>query len=114
MVMADEANGAGEAGDVDGDAAALPRTLKALRRGIREGLHVGAQVYVSRWGNVVADFAVGAARSGVPMRRDTLMLWLSAGKPVGAVALAQLWDRGLLDLDESVARHIPEFGTRGK
>jgi CubicO group peptidase (beta-lactamase class C family) len=42
------------------------------------------------------------------------MLWLSAGKPVSAVAVAQLWERGLLELDDPVARHIPEFAAGGK
>ena len=93
---------------------ALPRTVAAIERGMREGLHVGAQLYVSLRGRVVADVAVGLARDGVPMRPDTLMLWLSAGKPVAAVAVAQLWERGLLELDDPVARHLPEFAAGGK
>jgi CubicO group peptidase (beta-lactamase class C family) len=92
----------------------LPRTLAAIRRGMEEGLHVGAQLYVSLRGEVVTDAAFGLARDGVPMRTDTLMLWLSAGKPLSAVAVAQLWERGLLELDDPVARHIPEFAAHGK
>src|SRR5688572_27695965 len=84
----------------------LPRTRAALVQGMTEGLHVGAQVYVSLRGQPVADGVVGLARPGVPMTRDTLMLWMSATKPVAAVAIAQLWERGLLDLDDFVARHI--------
>src|SRR6185436_181695 len=45
---------------------------------------------------------------------DTLMLWLSATKPVAAVAVAQLWERGLLELDDPVAKHIDRFAGRGK
>jgi CubicO group peptidase (beta-lactamase class C family) len=48
------------------------------------------------------------------MRRDTLMIWMSACKPVAAVAVSQLWERGVLDLDDPVATHIPEFATRDK
>ena len=92
----------------------LPRTIAAIERGIASGLHIGAQLYVSRGGQVVADVALGEARRGVAMRTDTLMLWLSAGKPIGAVAVAQLRERGLLDWDDHVARHIPEFATGGK
>ena len=92
----------------------VPRTRAALERGIAEGLHLGAQVYVWHDAHTLADFAVGTARPGVPMRRDSLVVWMSATKPVGAVAVAQLWERGLLDLDDRVARHIPEFGTNGK
>jgi CubicO group peptidase (beta-lactamase class C family) len=43
-----------------------------------------------------------------------LMLWMSSTKPIAAVAVAQLWEQGLLDLDDPVARHIPEFAQRGK
>src|SRR5207248_3099545 len=53
-------------------------------------------------------------RRGVAMQPDTLMLWLSAAKPITAVAIAQLWERGKLELDDPVARHIPEFAANGK
>src|SRR5688572_8887529 len=100
----------------------LPRTMSAIRRGMDAGLHVGAQLYVSLRGEVIADEALGLARAGagagagagVPMRTDTLMLWLSAGKPISAVAVAQVWEPGLLDLDDPVAKHIPEFAANGK
>src|SRR5947207_5991151 len=92
----------------------LPSTLAVLNRGLTDRLHVGAQLYVSLDGQVVADIAVGDARAGVPMRTDTLMLWLSAGKPLAAVAIAQLREQGLLDFDDPVARHIPEFAQNEK
>jgi CubicO group peptidase (beta-lactamase class C family) len=98
----------------DGQLDRLPQTLAALTRGIEQGLHTGAQVYVSRGGSAVADFAIGFARPGVPMRRDSLTAWMSAGKPLAAVAVAQLWEQALLDLDDPVARHVPEFAARGK
>jgi CubicO group peptidase (beta-lactamase class C family) len=93
---------------------ALPRTYDVLEHGREEGLHLGGQIYVSRDGEVVADDAFGGASEGVPMTSDVLMLWLSSAKPVAAVAVAQLWERGRLELDDRVARHIPEFGVRGK
>ncbi len=92
----------------------LPRTTAILRDGIARGLHLGAQVYISRAGEVIADGAVGEARPGEPLTCDHLMLWLSAVKPVTAVAVAQLWERGKLELDDRVARFIPEFGIKGK
>ena len=94
----------------------LPPTsaVALLEQGIEEGLHIGAQLYVSRDGAPVADVALGESRPGVPMTPDTLMLWLSASKPVTAVAVAQMWERGKLRLDDRVAGHVPEFGTRGK
>lgn len=92
----------------------LPRTRQAIEDGIRGGLHLGAQIYASLHGEPVADGAVGEDRPGVPLTPDHLMLWLSSTKPVGAVALAQLWERGRLELDDPVARHLPEFGANGK
>jgi CubicO group peptidase (beta-lactamase class C family) len=85
-----------------------------------EGLHGGAQVYVSVWGEVAIDAAVGVARpgdggrGGVAMTPETIVLWLSSGKPLTAVAIAQLWERGGLDLDDAVAKFIPEFAASGK
>ena len=94
--------------------ARLPLTLAAIRRGIDQRLHLGAQLYVALGDDVVANEALGEARPGVPMRTDTIILWLSAGKPLAAVAIAQLWQRGLLELDDPVAKHIPEFAAGGK
>ncbi len=98
----------------DGTFDAVPRTWQALRDGIREGLHLGAQLYASRHGVAVVDAAAGQRRPGEALRRDDLMLWLSSTKPIAAVAIAQLWERGLLEIDDPVARHIPEFAAHGK
>ncbi len=59
----------------------LPRTAAVLEQGLIEGLHIGAQVYVSRHGKAVADLGVGEARPGVPMDADSMMLWWSSTKP---------------------------------
>jgi CubicO group peptidase (beta-lactamase class C family) len=96
------------------------KTLAVVRRGMAEGLHVGAQVYVSVYGEVAIDAAVGVARPAgegrdeVAMTPETITLWLSSGKPLTAVAVAQLWERGRLDLDDAVAKFIPEFAANGK
>lgn len=97
----------------------LPRARATLERGIAQGLHLGAQLYVSRCdarGRPTAshELVLGERVPGEPMTADTLMVWLSSTKPVAAVALGQLWERGLFDLDDSIARHIPEFGDSGK
>lgn len=94
--------------------AILPRACRVVEEGLASGTHIGAQMYVERGGRVVADLAIGESRPGVPMERDTIMLWLSAGKPVAAVAIGQLWDRGRLDLDDRVSRFLPSFSSHGK
>lgn len=98
----------------------MQRTLSVVQSGIDQGLHVGAQLYVSHRGRVALDEGVGLARpaapdrSALPMTRDTLTLWLSSGKPITAAAVACLWQDGKLDLDDPVVEHIPEFAPHGK
>ena len=92
----------------------LDKTIERLEAGIAEGLHLGAQLYVSLDGEVVADRAVGEARPGRPMEADDLTLWLSSTKPTAAVALATLWEAGEVALDDPVARFVPEFAAGGK
>jgi CubicO group peptidase (beta-lactamase class C family) len=90
------------------------RTRAAIEQSIASGLSPGAQIYISQNARVLADAAFGEARSGVPMTPNSLNLWMSSTKPVAAVAIAQLWERGLLELDDRVVRFIPEFGQNGK
>ena len=92
----------------------LPRTSQLLQEQTNTGLQIGAQLYVSQRGNVIADLAVGDSRPGVAMTPDTLMLWMSSSKPMAAVAMAELWERDKLKLDDPVALHIPEFGKNDK
>jgi CubicO group peptidase (beta-lactamase class C family) len=92
----------------------LPRTVSLLASQMQAGLHAGFQLAVSLDGAEVASEAGGLARPDAPLTAETLMLWMSAGKPVTAVAVAQLWERGLLDLDDPVVRFVPEFGQHGK
>ncbi len=101
---------------IDGtfDRALLPRIAAELEGEIASGLELGGQIFVARRGATVVDAGFGEARPGEPMGRDHLMLWMSSTKPVAAVAICQLWERGRLELDDPVARHIPEFAQGGK
>lgn len=92
----------------------LPGCTRILHEGIERGLHIGAQVCVSLRGELVADFALGNAGAGRPMRTDHRILWMSAGKPLIALALAQIWEDGRLSPDESVSEYLPEFAQNGK
>ena len=92
----------------------LPRTQRLLLDGIAAGLHPGSQCYVSLHGEPIAEVAFGDARPGVAMTTQSRTLWMSAGKPVTAVAVLQLVGRGLIALDARVADVIPEFGANGK
>lgn len=92
----------------------FPQVSEVLQAGIVQRLHLGAQVYVSRGGDALADAAVGEARIGEPLTSEHWLPLLSAGKPLTAVAVAQLVERGLFHFEDPVANHIPEFGAAGK
>lgn len=92
----------------------LPRTAALLEQGRAEGLHPGAQICVMRNGETVVDAAIGEDRPGHALTREHLLLWLSATKPVTAVALMQQIEAGRLALDTPVAEIIPTFGANGK
>src|SRR4051812_21902437 len=92
----------------------MSKTLQILRRGIDEGLQLGAQICVLQDGKPVIDDAIGEARFGVPMTRESINWWLSAVKPITAVAICQLWEKEKLGLDDRVSRFIPEFARGGK
>ncbi|MCC7262650.1 MAG: beta-lactamase family protein, partial [Candidatus Latescibacteria bacterium] len=91
-----------------------PTAIAALEEGRLAGVHPGVQVYVSLRGQVVLDTALGEARPGIPLTPDSLLAWLSATKPLVALAVARYWEQGLVDLQAPVAAYLPEFGQAGK
>lgn len=92
----------------------FPRSIALIEAGIAARQQIGAQVFVSREGFLVADAGIGESQPGVPMAPDSLMIWFSSTKPIAAIALGQLWDRGQIDWDAPVARYVPEFAQNGK
>lgn len=92
----------------------LPGTLAVVREGIERGLHPAVQLHVRRYGSVVADAALGEAQPGVPLTPDSVTLWMSAGKPLTALAVMRLFQEGLLAPDQPVAAVLPEFAAGGK
>jgi CubicO group peptidase (beta-lactamase class C family) len=85
--------------------------------GVREAFAVdprgGSALAVIRRGEVVVDLREGwrdAART-VPWDAETLVNVYSVGKPVIATAVLLLAERGLIGLDDPMARHWPSFRT---
>jgi CubicO group peptidase (beta-lactamase class C family) len=85
--------------------------VETLERQRAEGLHDGAQVYVSRFGEPLLDLAIGESAPGRALERDDVMLWYSSGKPVTTTAVLQLWERGRLGLDDRVADYVDGWGA---
>ena len=84
----------------------------ALERGVDEG----ASLAVSMNGQCVVDLWGGFRDRAhtLPWEADTLVQVASCSKVIVAIAILMLWDRRLLDLDEPVAKHWPEFAQNGK
>jgi CubicO group peptidase (beta-lactamase class C family) len=66
-----------------------------------------AQLCVISRGEVVLDRSFGCSP-------DALFFLFSASKPLVALLVHQLAERGAIGLDDPVARYWPEFGQRGK
>src|SRR5262249_9029279 len=77
---------------------------------------VGAAVPVSIGGRVVIDLWGGWADASRrrPWQRDTLVNFFSVSKGLSTVCVLQLVERGLLELDETVARYWPAFAAAHK
>jgi CubicO group peptidase (beta-lactamase class C family) len=86
----------------------------ALRRQL-QSYPGGAAVCIYHRGECVADLW-GGTRDGAgnPWVRDTMAPSFSTTKGVAATLLHIMVDRGLLDYDDRVARHWPEFAQAGK
>jgi CubicO group peptidase (beta-lactamase class C family) len=75
----------------------------------------GGAVCVYHRGKPVVDLWAGTRDdSGAPWEEDTVSLSFSVTKGVTATALHILVDRGLIDYEDRVAKHWPEFAQAGK
>ena len=75
----------------------------------------GAAVCVYHRGKLVADLWGGVRDArGRPWRADTMAPSFSTTKGVAATLMHVMVDRGLLDYDDRVSSHWPEFGQAGK
>jgi CubicO group peptidase (beta-lactamase class C family) len=85
------------------------RTLH--RDEMRKGGIAGSSFYVVRDGRiVVADHrGLQDADANVPVDAQTIYHWASITKTMTGIAIMQLRDRGLLDLDDPIVRYVPEL-----
>ena len=76
----------------------------------------GGALVVRMRGRTVVDLCIGTAdRAGRrPWTRDTVALSFSTTKGIASTVIHRLADRGLLDHDQRVAEHWPEFAAGGK
>jgi CubicO group peptidase (beta-lactamase class C family) len=96
---------------------ALQRVWRLLDEACASGRLPGAALGIARHGVALAPRYFG--REGLetdaaPISAGTLFLVASITKPVTATAVMRLVEQGVIGLDDRVAEHVPEFGTRGK
>ncbi len=82
-----------------------------LRREVEEGRVPGVSALVLHKGEELYFGAYGMAdvENRIPMQRDTIIRLFSMTKPVTAVAVMILAERGEIDLMDPVDRYLPEF-----
>lgn len=107
---------------VNVDRALLGKVVDRFRGQQASGAFPGGQLAVRRAGQLLVDVACGVARglrtdsesARAGVQRRTPFPVLSAGKPLAAIAIAMLEDRGRLDPNAPVADIIPGFEAHGK
>jgi CubicO group peptidase (beta-lactamase class C family) len=98
--------------DVGVSSSRLARLTAVIQRRVEEGRLPGAISVVVRRGRVIHFEIAGSMdlESGRPLRRDTIFRIASMTKPVVSLALMQLYEEGLFQLDDPVSKYISELG----
>lgn len=100
----------------------LAGVVKQFQSQQSAGAFPGGQLVLRRTGKLVVNLAIGTARGFRPeeaippvqVDSRTPFLLFSAGKPLAAIAIALLEDRGVLDVNAPIAEIFPEFAKHGK
>ena len=105
--------------------APLQQINQIMNQAISQKLMPGAVTLVARAGKVVKHDAYGYSslytdgkftemENPIPMETDTIFDLASISKIFTATAVMILFEKGLFNLDDPVAKHIPEFAANGK
>ena len=88
----------------------LKKTIEeTVRTDIQAGRVGGVAVAVMQEGRTVYEDCFGNEELGICVKEDTVFRMASMTKPITAVAVLILVDRGLIQLDCEVSEFIPEF-----
>jgi len=103
--------------EIHGDCAAgLEAVRDAFAASFDGSPDMGAALAIRHRGELVVDLWAGTAdpRTHAPWQADTLSVIFSCTKGITAILAAQLVDEGLIDYDDLVTEHWPEYGAAGK
>jgi CubicO group peptidase (beta-lactamase class C family) len=91
--------------------ARLGNVTRLVQGYVDSGKLPGALTLVARRGKVVhfETYGQADAETGRPMTADTIVRIYSMTKPIASVALMTLYEEGKFQLDDPVAKFIPEF-----
>ena len=89
---------------------------ETFERNFEEGRELGASFAAYLGDELIVDLRGGHAdrRAEQPWNERTLCPIYSTTKPVSALVVAMLVDKGLVDYDKPLADYWPEFGVEGK
>jgi CubicO group peptidase (beta-lactamase class C family) len=89
----------------------LARLGSGMKELVDEGRLAGVVTMVSRHGKVVEFDAAGKRdiAANAPMQKDSIFRIYSMSKPITGVAMMMLFEEGKWQLNDPVAKYIPEF-----
>jgi CubicO group peptidase (beta-lactamase class C family) len=89
----------------------LARLSAGMKELVDAGRLAGVVTMVSRHGKVVEFDAVGKRdiAANAPMQKDSIFRIYSMSKPITGVAMMMLFEEGKWQLNDPVAKYIPEF-----
>jgi len=87
----------------------LTRIDEHLTRTVQQQRVKGMVAMIARNGKVVYHKAFGEMDDGKPMQKDAIFRICSMSKPITAVAVMMLYERGLIELNDPISKYIPEF-----
>jgi len=91
--------------------------VRRLEERIDAGVMSAASVRIEQGSDLLLDWTggrLGFNPGAVPAASDSVFLIASITKPMSCCGVAKLIERGLIDLDDPVAQHVPEFAANEK
>lgn len=84
---------------------------EVLDADVKSGRIPGAVILVARHGKIAyfETFGFENTKNGAAMRKDSIFRIYSMTKPVVSVAVMMLWEEGRFDIDDPIAKYLPEL-----
>jgi len=98
--------------DDPGNLESFPEVSRFITSRSAEEATKGGQLFASIDGQPVIDVAWSSG--GVDVAPTDPVQWASSTKVTPAIAIAQVWEQGLIRLDDPVEQYIPEYSANGK